>query len=147
MQLILVAEDEFGNAEILRLLLESSGYRVALAPDGKAALELLRGEKPALILSDFMMPRMNGAELGEAIRSDVALRDIPFVFISATDESFVRKLFRSYDGFVRKPYNFEALLPLVERYIADGRPQRKGPASTEAPEQEFLKGFGISPKD
>ncbi|MCR5885067.1 response regulator [Rhizobacter sp. J219] len=62
MKLVLLAEDEYGNAEILRLLLEAEGFRVSSASNGKLALELLAGEKPALILTDFMMPHATGGE-------------------------------------------------------------------------------------
>ncbi|WP_398498041.1 response regulator [Variovorax sp.] len=122
MKLILVVEDEYGNAQILRLLLESEGYRVASASNGKAALELLSGEAPALILSDFMMPVMNGGELGEAVRRNPSLCRIPFVIMSATDEEVVRKVFRGYDAFLVKPFEIDPLLLLIERLVANGRP-------------------------
>lgn len=68
MKMILIVEDEYGNAEILQLLLEAEGYRVALASNGQQALDILRtSENPALILSDFMMPVMNGGEFGQAL--------------------------------------------------------------------------------
>lgn len=145
MKLVLVAEDEFGSAEILELFLEATGYRVVLAQDGQAAWDLLKGEKPALILSDFMMPRMNGAELGEAVRGDAMLRDIPFVFISGTDEAIVRNLFRHYDAFLCKPYDVDQLLATIEGLVANGRPEKKLRPQSEEPVQNFLRDIGISP--
>lgn len=145
MKLVLVVEDEYGNAEILQLLLEAAGYRVATASNGKAALELLEGEKPSLILSDFMMPTMNGGELGEAVRANPALAHIPFVFMSATSEDVVRQAFRNYDAFVRKPFQMATLLPIVARFTANGRPAP--PTSEEVGEsvRQLLKGIELPP--
>ncbi|MCG2594454.1 response regulator [Ramlibacter sp. XY19] len=146
MQLVLVVEDEYGNAEILQLLLESAGYRIAIASNGKAALELLEGEKPALILSDFMMPTMNGGEFGHAVRRNSALAQIPFVFMSATSEDVVRDVFPDYDAFLPKPFRMEALLPLVERFTASGR--TPAPSSEEVGEsvRQLLKSMQLPPE-
>ena len=145
MQLVLVVEDEYGNAEILQLLLEAAGYRIAIASNGKVALELLEGEKPALILSDFMMPIMNGGELGHAVRRNPALARIPFVFMSGTSEDVVRQAFRDYDAFLPKPFRIEALLPIVERFVANGRAPQ--PSSEEVGEsmRQLLKGMQVPP--
>lgn len=122
MKLVLVVEDEYGNAEVLQLLLETAGYRVASASNGKAALALLEGERPALILSDFMMPTMNGGELGQAVRSQPALAQIPFIFMSGTSEDVVRASFSDYDAFLVKPFEVDALLLLVAQLMENGRP-------------------------
>lgn len=115
MKLVLVVEDEYASAEVVQLLLESEGYRVAVASSGKDAWELLEEERPALVLSDFMMPTMDGGELGRALRRDAALSHIPFVFMSGTSEAVVRSSFRDYDAFLPKPFAVDALLLLVAR--------------------------------
>ncbi|MEZ2299276.1 response regulator [Variovorax sp. RCC_210] len=145
MKLVLIVEDEYGNAEVLQLLLEAAGFRVASASNGKVALELLKGEAPALILSDFMMPVMNGAELGDAVRRNPALAHIPFVFMSATDEAVVRSAFRGYDAFLAKPFEVDAMIALVERLISSGRPAP--PSSEEVGEsmRQLLKGIHVRP--
>lgn len=140
MRLVLVAEDEHGHAQILGLLLESAGYRVAMARNGREAIELLALEKPALILSDFMMPVATGAEIGAAVRADPALAEIPFVFISGTNESVVARAFSDYDAFVRKPYDAETLMTLVERFVTGGRKVRD--ADVDASVKALLKGIG-----
>ncbi|MDP9994421.1 CheY-like chemotaxis protein [Variovorax boronicumulans] len=145
MKLVLIVEDEFGNAEVLRLLFEAEGYRVANASNGKVALELLKGEKPALILSDFMMPIMNGGELGNVVRSTPALSDIPFVFMSGTSEEVVRRSFGGYDGFLPKPFDFLAMLTLVERLIASGRPARPSSEDVDRSMRQLLKGIHLPP--
>lgn len=134
MKLILVVEDEYGNAEVLQMLLEAEGFRVALASNGKAALQLLaEGEKPALILSDFMMPVMTGGEFGLALRGDPALARIPFVFMSGTNEEVVRRAFADYDAFVVKPIQFAALSVVLQRLIAEGRPSASGASNRPVP--------------
>lgn len=121
--LILIVEDEYGNAEVLQLLLEAEGFRVACASNGREALDLLAGERPAVILSDFMMPRMTGAELGVAIRDTPKLADVPFVLLSATSESVIRERFVDYDALVQKPYEIDGLLELVKHLAEHGRPR------------------------
>lgn len=146
MKLVLIVEDEFGNAEVLRLLFEAEGYRVATASNGRAALALLQGEKPALILSDFMMPIMNGAELGNAVRSDSTVSQVPFVFMSGTNEEVVRRLFRDYDAFLPKPFDFPEMLSLVERLIAGGRPARPSSEEVDRSMRHLLKGIHLPPE-
>ena len=146
MKLILIVEDEYGNAEVLRMLFEAQEYRVALASNGKEALDLLSGEKPAVILSDFMMPHMNGAELGVAIRADEALRDIPFVFMSGTNEDVVRRSFDGYDAFVRKPFEMDALQRTLEYLMQNGRPQRVRDPEIDESMRHLLRGIDLPPE-
>ena len=143
MKLILIVEDEYGNAEVLQLLLESAGFRVASASNGKLALDLLQGEPPALILSDFMMPIMNGAELGDAVRGNPALAHIPFVFMSGTDENVVRSAFRGYDAFLRKPIEVDSMLALCEKLISSGRPAPPSSEEVGASMRQLLKGIHL----
>ncbi len=145
MKLVLVVEDEYGNAEILRLILESAGYRVATASNGKLALELLNGEKPALILSDFMMPTMNGGEFGAALRRNPALAQTPFIFMSATNEQVVQQYFRDYDAFLLKPFDVDTLLLLVARFIENGRLQPPSTEEVDASMRQLLKGIHLPP--
>ena len=154
MKMILIVEDEYGNAEILRLLLEAEGYRVALASNGKNALEILRdGEKPSLILSDFMMPIMNGGEFGQAVSQDHTLSQIPFIFMSATSQDVVRRAFNGYDAFLVKPIEFDSLLLVVKRLIAEGRPApsinppQPANGQVEQSMRHLLKGIRMPSRD
>jgi two-component system, OmpR family, phosphate regulon response regulator PhoB len=147
MQLILIVEDEYGAAEILQLILEANGYRIASAANGKAALEQLNGERPAVIVSDFMMPHMNGAELGVAIRQNPALADVPFLFISGTNEDVVQKSFGDYDGFLAKPYDVAALLSVVGELAAGGRKQRVRSRDVDESMRQLLKGIELPRAD
>lgn len=148
MKLVLIVEDEYGNAEILQLLLEAEGYRVALASNGQQALDLLRnGEKPALILSDFMMPVMNGGEFGRIVSQDDALNQIPFVFMSATSEELVRGVYDGYDEFLVKPIELDSLLAVVERLIAQGRVPRHPDGQVKESMRHLLKAIRVPAKD
>ena len=145
MKLVLLAEDEYGNAEILAMLLEAEGFRVSVASNGKAALELLAGEKPALILTDFMMPYVTGGELGQAVRANPLLEDIPVIVMSGTHESVVRDAFTDYDAFIEKPYAADSLLKLVCHFAVHGRTPQ-GDAGQASPKldpslQRFLRGL------
>lgn len=145
MKLVLIVEDEYGNAEVLQLLLEAEGYRVAAASNGKAALELLASEVPAVIVSDFMMPRMNGAELGDAVRRDAALCHVPFVFMSATSEEVVRRSFRDYDAFLPKPFDIDTMVAVVERFSSHGRVAQPSSEAVSESMRQLLKGIQLPP--
>jgi two-component system, OmpR family, phosphate regulon response regulator PhoB len=149
MKLVLLVEDEYGSAEILQLLLETEGFRVVLASNGKIALDMLAGEKPALILTDFMMPHMTGGELGCAVRANPLLEDIPIIVLSGTHESVVQKSFDDYDAFVEKPYAADALMALVTHLMLQGRARLtasgKSDPKLDASLQRFLRGLKLPP--
>ena len=146
--MILVVEDEYGNAEILQLLLEAEGYRVAVASNGQEALDILQnGEKPSLILSDFMMPVMNGGELGQALSQDRALSQIPFIFMSGTSQDIVRRAFSGYDAFLVKPIEFDSLLLVVKRLLAQGQAPRAANGQVEESMRHLLKGIHMPSPD
>lgn len=145
MKLVMLVEDEYGNAEVMKLLLESEGYRVTSASNGKAALELLAGEKPAAILADFMMPHMTGGELGTALRASPTLSDIPFVMVSGTHESVVRENFADYDAFVPKPFVAEGLLRLLAHFVDKGRTVERRDPEVERTLRRLLQGIRIPP--
>lgn len=143
MQLILIVEDEYGAAEVLQLILESHGYRVASASNGRAALQALSGERPAVIVSDFMMPHMTGGELGTAIRQNSNWADIPFLFMSGTNEEVVQRAFSDYDGFLAKPYEIDSLLAKVDELAAGGRKQRVRSRDVDESMRQLLKGIEL----
>jgi two-component system phosphate regulon response regulator PhoB len=149
MKLVLLAEDEYGNAEILRLLLEAEGFRVAPAHNGREAMDLLVGEKPAVILTDFMMPHATGGDLGQAVRANPQLEDVPIVILSGTHETVVRESFSDYDAFVEKPYAADALLKLVCHFAAHGRAPRaasgEGDPRLDESLQRLLRGLKLPP--
>ena len=86
-------EDEPAVQRLVAFWLEDAGYRVVLAEDGVAGLELVRAERPDLVVTDALMPKMTGDELVEALRADPDLRAIPIVMATAAASPLrVRKM-------------------------------------------------------
>jgi CheY-like chemotaxis protein len=112
---ILVIDDEYGIADLLQFALEDANYRVLTAPNGKMGLAAAQQHRPHLILLDVMMPIMDGPATLRALKADETLREIPVVMMSSIDEAAVRQLCDGFAVFVRKPFNLDALLGLVEK--------------------------------
>lgn len=128
---ILVVDDEFYTAEILTFVLETKGYRVLGAFNGRDGLEKLKHTAVDLIILDVMMPIMNGAEMARALRADDGLAGIPLLITSALAQTAVEDMFEHFDGFLRKPFQIEAVLESVGNLLDDplaGTPQ--APAAT-----------------
>lgn len=113
MRTVLVVDDEFGTVEVLLAALEDAGYRVLTAANGRRALERLEESKPDLVVSDFMMPLMDGAALVRTMRSHPGFHDIPVIMMSAAPETALRKHLDGYEAFLRKPFRVAALLELI----------------------------------
>jgi len=116
--LVLVVDDSLTVRRVTQRLLAREGYRVALAKDGMEGLEKLAEERPAVLLSDIEMPRMDGFDLVRNLRSDPRLADLPVIMIT----SRIAQKHRDYaaelgvDHYLGKPYSEEDLLSLVARY-------------------------------
>lgn len=110
---ILLVDDEFGIVDVLAMLLEDEGYRVFSAANGKQGLERIAENRPDLVISDFMMPIMNGAEMARAIRADSIGPAIPIIMMSSVPENSVRERFDGFDAFLRKPFKLPALLAAI----------------------------------
>ncbi len=113
MATILVVDDEFGIAELLDALLTDEGHRVMTAVNGRQALERMNEAKPDLVISDLMMPVMDGAALLRAIRAQPDWKDIPFVLMCALPEAMVQDRIDGYVGFVRKPFRMNDIAAFV----------------------------------
>ncbi len=101
------------------MILEEEGFRAASAVNGRLALDLARDLRPDLVIVDYMMPLMNGAEFSRALRADPALARTRIVMNSGLPEAAIRAQFDGYDAFLRKPYNVDVLLTLVRRMLAE----------------------------
>ena len=112
---ILIAEDSPTQAAQLQGLLEESGYTVVAASDGKAALALAQRHAPSLIISDIMMPELDGYGLCRAIKSDEQLKSIPVILLTALadPQDVIKGLQCGADNFIRKPYDARYLLSRV----------------------------------
>lgn len=116
---VLLVEDEEGAAEVLAAILELEGFDVALAANGKRAIELLEEVQPVLIITDYMMPNMNGVEMAKAIRSMPEYAAVPILMTSGVPEAAVREDASMLSAFLRKPFQIEALLDVVARLLED----------------------------
>ena len=113
---ILIAEDSPTQAEQLRLLLSSAGFAVSVAGDGREALGMAFAEPPTLVITDIVMPVMDGYELCAAIKADPRLKDVPVVMVTslAGIQDIARSLECGADNFIRKPYDPKTLLTRIE---------------------------------
>jgi CheY-like chemotaxis protein len=115
---ILVVDDEFGVADVLAAALEDEGYRVNTAANGREALSRLAEEVPDLVITDFMMPVMDGPAMAHAIREAGHL-NLPIIMMSAMPEAAVRQRFDGYFGFLRKPFRIHIAADLVARALGE----------------------------
>jgi DNA-binding response OmpR family regulator len=120
---ILVVDDNHDNVEILRAFLESRGYRVAEASDGKAALAKLEEVHPALVLLDVMMPGMDGWQVCRTIKNhpDYASTRVVMVTAKGGYEDKFEGMRSGADDYVVKPVDLQELAEKVKRNLAAGR--------------------------
>jgi CheY-like chemotaxis protein len=107
MAVVLVVDDEPPIVELIADLVEDQGHSAITAFNGVEALELARSHRPALIISDVMMPVMDGFALLQALRADPALAHTAVYLMSAA--SFLPPAGVAPDGFFRKPFDLGAL--------------------------------------
>ena len=115
MQTIMLVEDDAPLLEVMRCLLEAEGYVVCPAVNGKQALDLFLSIQPNLVISDIMMPEMNGYELLESVREMQEGITVPFLFLSArTERSDVdRARSLGVDDYLFKPFEAPELINAV----------------------------------
>jgi chemosensory pili system protein ChpA (sensor histidine kinase/response regulator) len=116
--LIMVVDDSITVRRVTQRLLQREGYRVVMAADGLQALERLQEERPAVVLSDIEMPRMDGFDLVRNIRADAKLRDLPIVMITSRIAEKHREHAKELgvDHYLGKPYSEDELMSLVRHY-------------------------------
>ncbi len=120
---ILLVDDEFGIVETLKDLLESEGFKVVCAANGKDALARLATLRPDLAVVDVMMPVMHGIEMLRAMRSSHEQKDVPVLLMSAVPRSVATRGAESLPthgwSFIRKPFDFATLLEAIAQMIGD----------------------------
>jgi signal transduction histidine kinase len=123
---ILVAEDSATQARHLQYILETHGYRATVAANGRLALEAARKQKPALVISDVMMPEMNGYELCTLMKSDPALSSVPVILVTTLSDpqDVIRGLECRADNFILKPYDPEQLMRRVQFVLVNSHMRR-----------------------
>ncbi|MQY51512.1 Hpt domain-containing protein [Rhodocyclus gracilis] len=120
---LMVVDDSLTVRKVTGRLLEREGYRVLTARDGVDALEQLRQTRPAALLVDIEMPRMDGFDLTRAIRADTRLKDVPIIMITSRTAEKHRQYAASLgvDRYFGKPYQETELLASVAALVRDGR--------------------------
>ncbi len=124
--LFLVVEDFEDSRFMMRRLLEIAGYDVVEASDGQQAVALAVQERPALILMDLSLPKLDGLAATRMIRQHEAVSKIPIIAVSAHDsrESRAEALEAGCDEYVTKPIDFDQLYGLLQRFLP-AQPQQE----------------------
>ena len=120
---LLVVEDIPDILRLLETTLSFKGYRVITARNGEEALEAIQKERPQMIISDILMPKMDGFSLLHRLRINSETRKIPVVFLSATYVAPEDKTFALTIGvtrFIEKPINIEEFMQTIEELLAKG---------------------------
>jgi len=136
---VLIVDDNEENRYLLEALLKGEGHEVLSACDGMEALDMLKASTVSLIVSDILMPRMDGFQLCSAVRRDEALRDIPFLIYTATyvsekDREFAMRI--GADRFLVKPDEIELLGQTIREMLARRTNPVKRPLGDE---MEFFR--------
>jgi len=137
---LLVVEDIPDILKLLDATLKFKGYRVVTAQNGQEALDAIQRERPAMIITDILMPKMDGFSLVHRLRIDPETRDIPVIFLTATYVAPEDKAFALTIGvsrFIEKPVDFDQFLPTVAEIMAKGAP---APLET-LNELDFYEGY------
>jgi two-component system, chemotaxis family, chemotaxis protein CheY len=117
---MLVVDDDEWIRNVLKIVLESEGYEVALASDGIEAIEHIDRRTPSLILLDLMMPNMNGFEFAERLRE----RDLDppprILVLTAASQAWLKAQWVEADACVEKPFDVDTLLSEIARLEAPG---------------------------
>jgi DNA-binding response OmpR family regulator len=118
---VVCVEDEPEMIDLIQLILSRKGFEVIGADGGKKGLELIRAEKPDLVLLDLMMPDMDGWEVYQQMKSDSELQHIPVIVVTAKAQSIDKVLglhIAKVDDYIPKPFSPQELTDSVERVLA-----------------------------
>lgn len=116
---ILIVDDEPDVLELLAYNFQINGFDVLLAKDGEDAFQKLEATKPDVILSDIMMPNMNGVDFCRKLKEDKELKNIPVVFLSAADDDYVTLSAMSAGGedYISKPVRMKLLIEKINKRL------------------------------
>jgi two-component system, OmpR family, response regulator VicR len=118
MTTILVVDDEYLIADILGYALEDEGYMVVKASNGQKGLEVLERERPSLIITDFMMPVMDGLEFAKNVRALPAVSHLPIILISGAQAHIGMQRTDLFDAVLKKPFNIDEVIVTVQALLA-----------------------------
>ncbi len=142
---ILIVDDKEENTYLLETLIKGNGFNTITAKNGAEGLKLALKEKPQLIISDILMPVMDGFTFCREVKKDKYLCKIPFIFYTATytsskDEEFALSL--GADRFILKPQDPDIFIKIVEELLEDVKGKRIQPSASEIlPEDIILEKY------
>ena len=141
---ILIVEDSSTQAKILQRALEKHNFEVHKTKNGKEALEYLNDHVPAIIISDIIMPEMNGYEFCKKIKSDERLKNIPIMLLTTLSEpeDVIKGLESGADNFMTKPYDEQTLMSrihyvLINAELRESRTSESGDRDSICREEAF----------
>ncbi|MDH0747758.1 response regulator [Pseudomonas sp. GD03842] len=120
MSTILIVDDEYLIADILSFALEDEGYLTVTAGSGQRALSILERERPHLIITDYMMPGMNGIELAEAVRGHKTLSTLPIMLMSGAQAHLGLARPDLFVEVFDKPFDLQVVLTRVKALLGPG---------------------------
>lgn len=144
MSLVLVADDEPAVLEVLTEVVEDLGHEVVRAHDGREALQIARAQRPNLVVTDHMMPRLSGLELCRAMRAEDGLKSVPVILLSAALPPEAAEAY----AYLAKPFELDEFEALVKRTLegletpggplpAPRKPVRNG-QSSQGPSEDLI---------
>jgi DNA-binding response OmpR family regulator len=118
---ILIVDDEPDVLKLAEIRLRKWGYEIITASDGEKGLELIRNEKPDLLLLDLRLPNMNGVEVCRQVKNDRELKHIPVILFTATEDMAVAGMAKENgaDDYLVKPYEPGELLEKVKSFTKE----------------------------
>jgi signal transduction histidine kinase len=124
---ILVVDDTPSNIQMLAAVLKENGYQVAVATNGKQALDVVGRVRPALILLDVMMPEMDGFETCQKLKENAEWKEVPVIFLTAKAETsdIIKGFELGAVDYVAKPFNTHELLARVHTHMEMRRQQQE----------------------
>ncbi|MDB5233970.1 MAG: hypothetical protein JWR44_963, partial [Hymenobacter sp.] len=145
-ELVLVIEDNAEVREFIRAALAPAGYRLLLAQDGRTGISIAQAEVPDLVVSDVMMPGLDGYQVCAQLKSDPATSHIPVVLLTAksTPEAKLEGLETGADSFLTKPFNPRELRAQVRNLLAL---RQRGQARFAESENEAAQSLPLPPPD
>jgi DNA-binding response OmpR family regulator len=116
---ILVVEDDAAILRQIEFNLQSHGYAVETATTGIEAIKAMMARRPDLLITDVMMPEMDGHELAMSVRADPELKDVPIIMLTARtqDEDMMQGYQSGTDLYLTKPFNLDELVTFVRRIV------------------------------
>jgi len=143
---ILVVDDSPTQARLLEHILAGEGYLASVARNGREAVDLISVNKPDLVISDILMPEMDGFELCRQIRKTEEINSIPIILLTNLNDptDVLRSLEAGANYFISKPYNKEHLLSRVDRILLGKRQSRAGRDDGEVEVQYDGRGYPIN---